>query len=117
MGREKLRLSSWQEIGLFAVSVIFAVLFILVEKRAAEPVLPLSIFKNKMVLGTSIIVFCQGVLMFSAITYLPIFSVAVLGHSNSNGVLTPMMASLICGAVLFGFCNPNSRSVRCCWLV
>jgi EmrB/QacA subfamily drug resistance transporter len=95
--------SSWQEIGLFAVSVIFAVLFILVEKRAAEPVLPLSIFKNKMVFGTSIIVFCQGVLMFSAITYLPIFSVAVLGHTNSNGVLTPMMASLICGAVLFGF--------------
>ncbi|UKS27149.1 DHA2 family efflux MFS transporter permease subunit [Paenibacillus sp. HWE-109] len=95
--------SSWQEIGLFAVSVIFGTLFIMVELRASEPVLPLSIFKNKMVLGTSIIVFCQGVLMFSAITYLPIFTVAVLGHTNSNGVLTPMMASLIAGAILFGF--------------
>ncbi|NQX60571.1 DHA2 family efflux MFS transporter permease subunit [Paenibacillus qinlingensis] len=95
--------SSWQEISLFAVSVIFGALFIMIERHASEPVLPLSIFKNKMVLGTSIIVFCQGVLMFSAITYLPIFTVAVLGHENSNGVLTPMMASLIAGAILFGF--------------
>ncbi|MDR6883353.1 MFS transporter [Bacillus sp. 3255] len=95
--------SSWQEIGLFAAAALFGTVFILVERRAAEPVLPLTIFKNRMVLGTSIIVFCQGVLMFSAITYLPIFTVAVLGHPNSNGVLTPMMASLICGAILFGF--------------
>ena len=41
--------------------------------------------------------------MFSAITYLPSFTVGVLGHENSNGVLTPMMASLIAGAILFGF--------------
>ncbi|MFC5468543.1 DHA2 family efflux MFS transporter permease subunit [Cohnella suwonensis] len=95
--------SSWQEIGLFAASAVFGALFVLVELRAAEPVLPLSIFKNKMVLGTSVICFCQGVIMFSAITYLPSFTVGVLGHENSNGVLTPMMASLIAGAILFGF--------------
>ncbi|MCD9025362.1 DHA2 family efflux MFS transporter permease subunit [Cohnella silvisoli] len=95
--------SSWQEISLFATAAIVGTLFILVELRASEPVLPLGIFKNKMVLGTSIICFCQGVLMFSAITYLPSFTVGVLGHSNSNGILTPMMASLIAGAMAFGF--------------
>lgn len=95
--------SSWQEISLFATSLIVGTLFILVERRAPEPVLPLTIFKNKMVLGTSIICFCQGVLMFSAITYLPSFTVGVLGQPNSNGTLTPMMASLIAGAILFGF--------------
>ncbi|MFC5406857.1 DHA2 family efflux MFS transporter permease subunit [Cohnella soli] len=95
--------SSWQEISLFAVSAIFGALFIAVELRASEPVLPLSIFKNRMVLGTSIICFCQGVIMFSAITYLPSFTVGVLGHANSNGILTPMMASLIAGAIGFGF--------------
>ncbi|RED66213.1 DHA2 family efflux MFS transporter permease subunit [Cohnella lupini] len=95
--------SSWQEIGLFALAAVVGTLFVLVERRASEPVLPLNIFKNKMVLGTSIICFCQGVLMFSAITYLPSFTVGVLGHDNSNGVLTPMMASLIAGAILFGF--------------
>jgi len=95
--------SSWQEISLFTISAVIGALFIFVELRAPEPVLPLSIFKNKMVLGTSILCFCQGVIMFSAITYLPSFTVGVLGHANSNGVLTPMMASLIGGAILFGF--------------
>ncbi|SDS89128.1 drug resistance transporter, EmrB/QacA subfamily [Paenibacillaceae bacterium GAS479] len=95
--------SSWQELSLFAATAVFGTLFILVELRAPEPVLPLSIFKNKMVLGTSIICFCQGVIMFSAITYLPSFTVGVLGQPNSNGVLTPMMGSLIAGAILFGF--------------
>lgn len=95
--------TSWQEISLFAIAAIVGAIFIRVELRATEPILPLHLFKNKMVLGTSIICFCQGVLMFSAITYLPIFTVGVLGHSNSNGVLTPMMASLIAGAILFGF--------------
>jgi EmrB/QacA subfamily drug resistance transporter len=95
--------NSWQVIGLFVTSAVIGTLFILVELRAAEPVLPLGIFKNKMVLGTSILCFCQGVIMFSAITYLPSFTIGVLGHTNSNGVLTPMMASLIVGAMLFGF--------------
>ncbi|MED2975101.1 MFS transporter, partial [Fictibacillus sp. B-59209] len=65
--------------------------------------LPLSIFKNKMVLGTSIVVFCQGAIMFSAITYLPILSVAVIGNENSNSVLTPMMFPIMVGAITAGF--------------
>lgn len=101
--------SSWQVIGLFITSAIVGTLFILVERRASEPVLPLTIFKNKMVLGTSILCFCQGVIMFSAITYLPSFTVGVLGHANSNSVLTPMMASLIVGAILFGFLQTKFR--------
>jgi len=41
--------------------------------------------------------------MYSAIAYLPVFSTAVLGRANSNVLLTPMMFSLMVGAVLFGF--------------
>jgi hypothetical protein len=77
-------------------------LFVLVERRAEEPILPLQLFSNRMIVGTSIACLCQGAIMFSAITYLPIFSVAVLGHANSNGLLTPMMFSLMVGAVTFG---------------
>lgn len=95
--------SSLEIIGLFASAVIFGSLFVWVELRAEEPILPFTIFKNKMVLGTSIICFCQGALMFSAITYLPIFSVAVLGHENSNSILTPMMGSVVAGAIVAGF--------------
>ncbi|WP_409345014.1 DHA2 family efflux MFS transporter permease subunit [Paenibacillus sp. MBLB4367] len=95
--------SSWQILTLFTVAGVSGVLFIPVERRAKEPVLPLHLFKNRMVAGTSIVCFCQGAIMFSAVTYLPIFSVAVLQQANSNSVLTPMMASVIAGAMGFGF--------------
>ncbi|MCQ6560608.1 DHA2 family efflux MFS transporter permease subunit [Paenibacillus mendelii] len=95
--------SSWQILSLLAVSLGVGALFILVELRAEEPVLPLNLFKNRMVVGLSLACLCQGAIMFSAIAYLPIFSTAVLGQENSNGLLTPMMASLIVGAISFGF--------------
>ncbi|SEB98069.1 MFS transporter [Paenibacillus sp. GP183] len=95
--------SSWQIISLFATSLLIGILFIRVELRASEPVLPLSLFKNRMVVGISLACLCQGAIMFSAIAYLPIFSTAVLGQANSNGLLTPMMFSLMVGAIGFGF--------------
>ncbi|SFE61165.1 drug resistance transporter, EmrB/QacA subfamily [Paenibacillus algorifonticola] len=95
--------TSWQILSLFAVSLIVGLLFIFVELRAEEPILPLVLFKNRMVVGLCLACLCQGAIMFSAIAYLPIFSTAVLGQENSNALLTPMMVSLISGAVLFGF--------------
>ncbi|PYI50480.1 DHA2 family efflux MFS transporter permease subunit [Paenibacillus flagellatus] len=89
-------------VGLFATAVVAGVLFVLAERKAEEPVLPLHLFRNRMVLGTSLTVFCQGAIMFSAIAYLPILSVAVLGRADSNGLLTPMMFSLMVGAIVFG---------------
>jgi EmrB/QacA subfamily drug resistance transporter len=94
---------SVQIISMFSGAAVAIALFLWVETKAAEPILPLEIFKNKMVLGTSIVVFCQGAIMFSAITYLPILSVAVMGNENSNGVLTPMMFPIMIGAIIGGF--------------
>jgi len=93
---------SKQILGLAGISIIGLILFIFVEKKASEPILNLSMFKHKMIAGTSFIVFCQGVLMFSAITYIPIFATGVLGREGSNGLLTPMMLSLMIGASLGG---------------
>ena len=101
--------ASWQIIGLFVLAAAGTAAFLAVESRASEPMLPLPIFRDRLVLGTSFLCFCQGIIMFSAITYLPIFSVAVLGRANSNGLLTPMMASLICGAILAGFLSTFIR--------
>jgi EmrB/QacA subfamily drug resistance transporter len=94
---------SVQIISMFIGAAVSIALFLWVETKAKEPILPLEIFKNKMVLGTSIVVFCQGAIMFSAITYLPILSVAVIGNENSNGVLTPMMFPIMIGAIIGGF--------------
>ncbi|TJY44418.1 MFS transporter [Cohnella pontilimi] len=95
--------ASWPIIGLFALAAVATALFIMVERKAEEPMLPLSIFKSRMVSGTSFVVFCQGAIMFSAVAYMPYYATFVLGKSNSNALLTPMMASVIVGAISFGF--------------
>lgn len=95
--------TSWQILGLFATALVFGTLFILVERKAAEPVLPLPMFKNRLVSMISLVSLCQGAIMFSVITYLPIFAVGVLGFKNSNTILTPMMFSVMIGASSSGF--------------
>lgn len=104
--------SSWEIITLFAVSFIGVIAFVYVEKKVQEPILPLELFKNRLVLFVSIACLCQGAIMFAVITYLPIFSVAVLGQPNSNGMLTPLMFSLMLGAVLSGAVLLNRFSFR-----
>ncbi|WML47131.1 DHA2 family efflux MFS transporter permease subunit [Neobacillus sp. PS3-34] len=94
--------NSWQILGLFALSLVGICMFLMVEMKVKEPILPLAIYKNSVVSGISILSFIQGVVMFSAISYIPIFSVAVLGHKNSNSMLTPLMLSLLVGASLAG---------------
>lgn len=94
--------TSWPILALGATSLVGITSFIFVERSVSEPILPLGVFKNKVISITSFVVFCQGVLMFSAITYIPIFAVGVLGKTGSNGLLTPMMVSLMVGAALGG---------------
>jgi EmrB/QacA subfamily drug resistance transporter len=103
LGGKNYAWASWQIVGLFVLAALATMFFVAVERRAPEPMLPLSIFRNRMVLGTSFLVFCQGAIMFSAISYLPYFATFVLGKSNSNALLTPMMASVIFGAIVVGF--------------
>ncbi|WP_235548802.1 DHA2 family efflux MFS transporter permease subunit [Paenibacillus sp. Soil522] len=95
--------TSWKIIALFGVSVFAIISFFFVERRAKEPILPLQLFKNRMVTGTSIVVFCQGAIMFGAMTYLPLYTNYVLGESRLNLLLTPLMLSMISGSVLMGF--------------
>ena len=77
--------------------VVFIGLFVLVERRAAEPVLPLHLFKLRTFSATSIVGFIVGFAMFGAITYLPAFFQVVRGISPTiSGVyLLPLMAGLL----------------------
>ncbi|MFD3450159.1 MDR family MFS transporter [Microbacteriaceae bacterium 4G12] len=105
-GGQQYAWSSWQVLTLFTIAAITTSLFILVEMKAKEPILPLQLFRNRIVTCTGIISFCQGAIMFASITYLPIFAVGVLGQANSNSILTPMMLSVMIGATLYGFLMP-----------
>ena len=80
-----------------AVGTALIVVFALVERRAAEPVLPLHLFANRTFSVTSVVGFIVGFAMFGAITYLPAFFQVVKGVSpTSSGVqLLPLMAGLL----------------------
>jgi len=77
--------------------VLLIGLFVLVERRAVEPVLPLHLFKLRTFWVTSLVGFIVGFAMFGAITYLPAFFQVVRGISPTiSGVyLLPLMAGLL----------------------
>ena len=93
-----------QVIGPLAVSAAMVVVFILVELRAAEPIMPLDMYRNRMVSLSLIAIFFVGFGMFGAIIFVPLFFQGVLGASatSSGSFLTPMMLGVVVGAALSG---------------
>jgi EmrB/QacA subfamily drug resistance transporter len=91
-------------LALIAVGVVTLVLFPLVEARAAEPILPLALFRNRTFVVTSAVGFIIGLALFGAVTYLPLYLQVVKGHSPtaSGLLLTPMMAGLLITSILSG---------------
>jgi EmrB/QacA subfamily drug resistance transporter len=96
--------NSWQVILMFAISAVMLVAFILVELRAAEPILNPRLFKNSIFLVSTIAMFMLAAGMFGAILYLPLFVQAVTGNSatNSGIVLTPMMLGFMFSSIVGG---------------
>jgi len=77
--------------------VVLVGVFVLVERKAVEPVLPLHLFRLRAFWVTSVVGFIVGFAMFGAITYLPAFFQVVRGVSPTfSGVqLLPLMAGLL----------------------
>jgi EmrB/QacA subfamily drug resistance transporter len=97
---------SWQIIGLLAVTAAALVGFFVVEGRAAEPMLPLHVFKVRNFSLASGMSFLLGFAMLGAMTFLPLYQQTVQ-HASPTGsglLLIPMMlgatvTSLISGMV------------------
>ena len=91
-------------VGMFAFSIVMLLLFIWVESRSDEPIMPLWIFKNRIVSISSIAVFTLGFGMFTAIIFIPLYFQGVLGTTAtaSGNFLTPMMLGVVVGAVISG---------------
>ena len=91
-------------IGLSVVAVIALAVFLLVERRAAEPVLPLHLFSNRAFTVTSVIGFVIGFAMFGSVTYLPVYLQVVKGASPTvSGLqMVPMMAGMLISSIVSG---------------
>ncbi len=79
--------------GLFAASIVLLAAFIVVERRAPEPVLPLTLFKNRIIAISSIGGVVVGVVLFGYSSYIPLFVQGVKGGSATNAgiALVPLL--------------------------
>jgi EmrB/QacA subfamily drug resistance transporter len=98
---------SWgspQITGLAVLGVVLAVAFVAVERRAAEPVLPLKLFRIRTFTLAAVISFVVGFAMFGAMTYLPTFLQVVQGVSPTmSGVhMLPMVLGLLLASTASG---------------
>ncbi len=91
--------------GLFLVSVAIFVLFYFTEKKAKEPILELSLFKNQVFTVGNTLNFIVGFSLFASAVYLPLFVQAVQGRSatNSGLILMPMMLGAVLTSIGGGF--------------
>jgi EmrB/QacA subfamily drug resistance transporter len=91
-------------IGLFVAGVVFLGGWYLSARRAAEPVLPLRLFRNRVFTVSSAISLVAGFAMFGSIAYLPLFLQVVHGVSPTlSGVyLLPMVGGLLITSIASG---------------
>jgi Na+/melibiose symporter-like transporter len=97
--------TSPQILGLFALAIVLGAVFLRIQSRAAEPTIPLALFRNRIFNVSMIIVFLTSMGMFGAVLYIPLFVQDVLMQSatNSGLVLTPMMAGVILVSIVSGY--------------
>ncbi|MFP5313746.1 MAG: DHA2 family efflux MFS transporter permease subunit, partial [Actinomycetes bacterium] len=91
-------------LALIAGTIVAAVAFVLVERRTAEPIIPLHLFKDRNFNLTTIAGLLIGVAMFGAIGYLPTYlQMAFSVNATDSGLLMiPMMGALLVASVVSG---------------
>jgi EmrB/QacA subfamily drug resistance transporter len=91
-------------LGLIATGLLGLVVFVFVERRAKEPVLPPRLFGERSFAVTSIVGLIVGFAMFGSITYFPVFLQVVKGVSpTASGMqMLPMMGGMLAMSVLSG---------------
>jgi EmrB/QacA subfamily drug resistance transporter len=78
--------------------------FIYGEQRAAEPIMPLELFKQRTFLLSSLIGFIIGVSLFGSVTFIPLYLQVVKGSTPSEAgmQMLPMMGGLLVMSVITG---------------
>ena len=89
---------------LLTIALASLALFIIVESRAKNPILSLTLFKNQVFVVSAITTFFIGMAMFGAIIYIPLFAQGIIGVSatNSGLILTPLMLGLVVASSVAG---------------
>jgi EmrB/QacA subfamily drug resistance transporter len=87
-----------------AVTLISLIAFVQIERRAAEPILPMSLFRMNVFWVTSVQGFVVGAVIFGALTFLPIYLQIAKGTSptESGLLLVPLTLGIVLASALSG---------------
>ncbi len=93
-----------QILGMFGFAAVMLIVFVLIERRAQEPILPLWMFRNSIISVSAVVVFVTGLGMFGSLIFLPLFFQGVLGVTAtvSGSFMIPMNLALIAGSFISG---------------
>ncbi|MEZ5752046.1 MAG: MDR family MFS transporter [Paracoccaceae bacterium] len=105
LGGHSFAWTSVQAIGLAGLTLAAAIGFVLVEARAAEPLLPLSLFRMNVMRNTTAMSFMIGAVMLGAVTFLPIYLQLAKG-------VTPMVSGLMLAPMTLGIISATTVAGR-----
>ncbi len=97
----------WTEGGALALltgSIVLAALFVWAQSRAAEPIIPLRLFKGGVYRIGVIFSFLAGIAMFGGIIFLPVYLQAVKGYSatQSGLAMLPAVVGILVTSIVAG---------------
>ncbi len=89
---------------LLSGAILLGAIFVVIEKRAADPIIPFQMFRNRTVTVSVLAGFLGGVAMFGAISFVPLFAQGALGATatEAGSLLTPLMLSWVTMSVVGG---------------
>ncbi|MGY5764731.1 MDR family MFS transporter [Brachybacterium sp. DNPG3] len=96
--------ASPQILGLIAAAVVLGGLFVLVESKAEQPVIPLALFRNRSFVLATFSGLLTGIAMFGVLSYMPTYIQMVVGVSATVAglLMIPMMGGLLISSVISG---------------
>ncbi len=96
-------------VGLYVAAGILGLAFVVVERRAQDPILPFDLFADPLVATSTLAGFLVGTSMFSAISYVPLFVQAALGGTATQAgqSLTPLLLAWVTMAIATGRLLPR----------
>ncbi|MGW2914285.1 MFS transporter [Streptomyces asoensis] len=95
---------SWQTYTMVGGSIVLGLLFVLIESRASEPIIPLRLFRNRTITLSSLASLFVGVAMFTGTVFFSqFFQLARDKSPTMSGVMTiPMIGGLFISSTVSG---------------
>lgn len=96
--------ASQQIIGLLIAATVFGIGFVIRERHASEPIIPMSLFKNDIFTVSVLLSLLTGIAMFASILYIPQYQQIVRGYSptKSGLMMIPLVVGMLGASIISG---------------